>query len=152
MTPLPMQVDARAFAGDAPLSRPKLGFLGVGWIGRHRMQAIAESGVADVAGLCDQSHTVAIDAARSASLGEHAVVESFEALLESRPDGIVIATPSAMHADQTIAALERGIAVFCQKPLARTAAETARVVSAARANDRLLGVDFSYRFTRGMQA
>ncbi len=43
------------------------------------------------------------------------------------------------------------IAVFCQKPLARTAAENARIVAAARSADRLLGVDFSYRHTQAMQ-
>src|SRR5690606_772649 len=66
-------------------------------------------------------------------------------------DGVVIATPSALHAEQAEAALERGLAVFCQKPLGRTAAEARRVVAAARAADRLLAVDLSYRFTAGMQ-
>src|SRR5207237_4413923 len=72
---------------------------------------------------------------------------SFDDLLDGDADAIVIATPSAMHAEQAIAALERGKAVFCQKPLGRNADETRRVVDAARANDRLLGVDLSYRFT-----
>jgi predicted dehydrogenase len=152
VTTSPMHVDMRRSEIAVPTLRPKLGFLGVGWIGRHRMQAIVESGVAEVVGLCDPSANVAMDAARSVDLGAHTVVASFEALLDSRPDGIVIATPSAMHADQAIAALERGIAVFCQKPLARTAEETERVVRAARASGRLLGVDLSYRFTRGMLA
>jgi predicted dehydrogenase len=40
--------------------------------------------------------------------------------------------------------------VFCQKPLARTAAEARRVVDAARAADRLLGVDLSYRHVAGV--
>jgi predicted dehydrogenase len=66
-------------------------------------------------------------------------------------DGIVIATPSAMHAEQSIEALERGVAVFCQKPLGRTAAEVGAVVEAARKADRLLAVDLSYRFTDGMR-
>jgi predicted dehydrogenase len=48
-------------------------------------------------------------------------------------------------------ALERGIAVFCQKPLGRTAAETRRVVDAARDSDCLLGVDLSYRFISSMK-
>jgi predicted dehydrogenase len=64
---------------------------------------------------------------------------------------VVIATPSALHAEQAIAALEAGAAVFCQKPLGRTAAEAQAVVEAARAADRLLGVDLSYRFTEGMR-
>ena len=57
----------------------------------------------------------------------------------------MIATPSALHAEQAIAALERGLPVFCQKPLGITAAETRAVVAAARRADRLLGVDFCYR-------
>jgi predicted dehydrogenase len=48
-------------------------------------------------------------------------------------------------------ALERGVAVFCQKPLGRTAAETRAAVAAARTADRLLAVDLSYRFTEGMR-
>jgi predicted dehydrogenase len=58
---------------------------------------------------------------------------------------------SVLHADQCVAALDRGLAVFCQNPLARTAAETMRVVERARARDRLLGVDLSYRHTVAMQ-
>jgi predicted dehydrogenase len=78
------------------------------------------------------------------------LVDSLDSLLETDLDGVVIATPSALHADQASAALERGLAVFCQKPLARTAAETQRVVAAARRANRLLGVDLSYRFVRGI--
>jgi predicted dehydrogenase len=75
---------------------------------------------------------------------------SFEELLESRIDGLVIATPSALHAEQAAAALERGIAVFCQKPLGRNREETYRVVKAARQADKLLAVDLSYRFISGV--
>ncbi|MFP2925966.1 Gfo/Idh/MocA family protein [Pyxidicoccus sp. 3LG] len=74
-----------------------------------------------------------------------------DALLDMGLDGLVIATPSAFHAEQSIRALERGLAVFCQKPLGRSAEETKRVVDAARAADRLLGVDLSYRYTTGMR-
>jgi predicted dehydrogenase len=51
-----------------------------------------------------------------------------------------------------VKALERGPAVFCQKPLGRTAAEARRVVDAARAADRLLAVDLSYRHVVGVAA
>ncbi|MCX9146072.1 Gfo/Idh/MocA family oxidoreductase [Erythrobacter sp. WG] len=57
------------------------------------------------------------------------------------------ATPSALHAEQAIAALERGLAVFCQKPLGRSSAEVRAVIAAAEAAHRLLAVDFSYRHT-----
>jgi predicted dehydrogenase len=130
-------------------TKPRLGFLGVGWIGRHRMGAIAESGAAEIAAMADASETALESAREFAPKCE--VASSLEELLDAELDGIVIATPSAMHAAQTIEALEHGVAVFCQKPLARTASETQRVIEAARTADRLLGVDLSYRFTEGMQ-
>ena len=132
---------------------PRLGFLGVGWIGRHRMECIARAGDAVVAAVADPSID-AVDAATTAlrDVGHQPErLSSLEELLEAEIDGLVIASPSALHAEQAIAALERGVAVFCQKPLARTAEETRRVVDAARAADRLLGVDLSYRFTEGMR-
>jgi predicted dehydrogenase len=74
----------------------------------------------------------------------------FEDILDAGLDGIVIATPSAMHAEQALQALERKLAVFCQKPLGRNASEVQRIVAAARAADRLLAIDLSYRHTRPM--
>lgn len=131
------------------MTKPRLGFIGVGWIGRHRMEAIAQSGVAEVACVADASRDTA-EAAGEPYPG-CAYAASLEELLGQDLDGVVIATPSALHADQAIAALERGLSVFCQKPLGRTAREAQRVVDAARAADRLLGVDLSYRFTTGMR-
>ena len=121
---------------SAVATRPRLGFLGVGWIGRARMEAVA--GDAEVAAVADPAVPEALD--------------SLDELLELPLDGVVIATPSALHAEQAVAALDAGLAVFCQKPLGRTADEAARVVDAARSADRLLAVDLSYRFTRAAQA
>lgn len=127
---------------------PRLGFLGVGWIGRHRLGAIVDAGAAEAAVVADAAPEAARSAA--AALPGCAVEGSLDALLGHDLDGVVIATPSALHADQAVRALERGVAVFCQKPLGRTAAEVRRVVEAARAADRLLGVDLSYRHVAGM--
>ncbi|ABS27414.1 Gfo/Idh/MocA family protein [Anaeromyxobacter sp. Fw109-5] len=132
----------------AAATRPRLGFLGVGWIGRHRMEAVAKSGAAEVAAVADPVGDAAREAAQSAP--GCAVAASLDELLALPLDGIVIATPSALHVEQAVRALERGLAVFCQKPLGRTAAEARRAVDAARAADRLLAVDLSYRHVRGV--
>jgi predicted dehydrogenase len=131
------------------MTRPRVGFLGVGWIGRHRLQGILETGAVEVAAIADPSPEMAQEAGRLAPDAQ--LVSTLDAILDLEVDGVVIATPSAMHADQSIRALERGAAVFCQKPLGRTAAEVRAVVDAARTADRLLCVDLSYRFTDGMQ-
>ena len=129
--------------------RSRLGFLGVGWIGRSRMKAVLDAGVAEVTAIADPSAQMLSEAHDWAP--EAQVAATLDDLLTMDLDGIVIATPSAMHAEQSIRALEQGFAVFCQKPLGRTQAEVRSVVDAARRADRLLGVDLSYRFTEGMR-
>lgn len=128
---------------------PRLGFLGLGWIGLHRMQALLDDDACRVVAVADPSadgRARARDAAPGA-----AAVSTLDELLQHELDGVVIATPSALHAQQALAALERGLAVFCQKPLARTAAENQAVIAAARKADRLLGCDLSYRHTDAMR-
>ena len=129
-------------------SRPRVGFLGVGWIGRHRMEAMVRTGAIEAAAIADPSPECAAEAQKLAP--EAKLAATLDDLLDQRLDGIVIATPSAMHAEQSIRALEAGAAVFCQKPLGRSAVEARAVVDAARTADRLLAVDLSYRFTEGM--
>lgn len=138
-------------AASAALSRrPRLGFLGIGWIGRHRLAAIRASGTAEVAIVADTSDEAvaqALEVAPEARAGQ-----SLDDMLSAGVDGVVIATPSALHAPQSIAALRSGAAVFCQKPLGRTPHEIEAVIAAARRADRLLGVDLCYRRTRAMAA
>ena len=136
-------------AKPAAAARPRLGFLGVGWIGRHRMEAMLATGAVDAAAVADPSSAMVAEAVKLAPDCE--VAADLDALLDAGLDGLVIATPSALHAEQSIRALQAGVAVFCQKPLGRTAAEVRAVVDAARAADRLLGVDLSYRHTAGMR-
>lgn len=127
----------------------RLGFLGVGWIGRHRMQALLDAGAEAVA-IVDPAFDNLAEARRLAPGAE--VMPDLGAMLEQRLDGLVIATPSALHAEQATEALERGVPVFCQKPLGRNAAEVEAVLAAARKADRRLGIDLSYRHTAAVTA
>jgi predicted dehydrogenase len=138
-----------------PATLPRLGFAGVGWIGLNRLEAVAHANVGEIVCITDPSSDCAaraITALEATARAKPAVrlAGSFDELLEENLDGVVIATPSGLHARQTIAALERGHAVFCQKPLARTGPETAHAIAAARRQDRLLGVDFCYRTVAGV--
>jgi predicted dehydrogenase len=120
------------------MTRLRLGFLGAGWIGRDRLEAIGASGLADIAGIADPALPDALD--------------SLDELLELELDGLVIATPSALHAEQAVAALDLGLPVFVQKPVGRTADEVRAVVDAARRRDLLLGVDLAYREAEAFRA
>lgn len=131
------------------MSAPRVGFLGAGWIGSARLQALRESGLVEIAGVCD-SDPAALAKAIAASPGTLGF-DCYADLLARDLDGVVIATPSGLHAAQCVAAFERGAAVFCQKPLAPTLLETRAVLDAARAADRLLAVDFCYRETAALR-
>ena len=128
--------------------KPRIGLLGVGWIGRNRLDSLVQADVAEVVAISDPS--AEMTTAASALAPRAAVVPTVDAVLELGVDGVMIATPSAQHAAQAIHALNHGVAVFCQKPLGRSAAETRAVIDAARAANVLLAVDLSYRFTEGM--
>lgn len=131
-------------------TKPKLGFAGVGWIGKSRLMAIKEHQSAEINAVVDPDAS-AIEALEQEIAGLHNY-GSFEAMLEEDLNGIVIATPSALHAKQALKSLKKGRAVFCQKPLGRNKKETAEVVQAARKEDLLLWVDFSYRHTEAAKA
>jgi predicted dehydrogenase len=124
---------------------PQLGFLGVGWIGRNRMESLIETGAATAAAIADPDPE--LRAAAAAAAPDAALAADLNGLLEHDLDGVVIATPSALHAEQAVRAVAAGLPVFCQKPLGRDAAEAAAVVAAAERADRLLAVDLSYRCT-----
>lgn len=132
------------------MTRKRVGFLGTGWIGRHRMEAMIATGAIDAVAIVDPSEECRAEAKKLAP--EAAILGSLEEMPFDTLHGVVVATPSAFHAEQSISALERGAAVFCQKPLGRSAEETRAVVEAARRADRLLGVDFSYRHTAATEA
>ena len=119
--------------------RPRIGCAGMGWIGENRLRAVADSGLGDIVAIADPD-PARRDAA-AASVGATERRATLDELLELDLDGVMIASPSALHADQAVAALSRGVAVFCQKPLARTATEASRMVLAAAVADCLLGQD-----------
>lgn len=129
--------------------KPRLGFVGLGWIGRNRLESIVQADVAEIAAVHDVQPGCA---AEGLKLSPPATLfSSFDELLRDDLDGVVIATPNRFHAEQAVAALQQGIAVFCQKPLGRNAFETRRIVETAREADCLLGVDLSYGAIPAMQ-
>jgi predicted dehydrogenase len=79
---------------------------------------------------------------------EHGVergVGSYEAVLEDPSvEAVYVPLPNGLHAEWTIAAIEAGKAVFCEKPMCATPAETARVLAAA--DGKLLWEAFVFPF------
>lgn len=64
-------------------------------------------------------------------------------------DVVSVCTPNAYHAECTIAALEAGCHVLCEKPMATTLREADRMIETARRARRTLMIGFTHRLYRG---
>jgi predicted dehydrogenase len=82
-----------------------------------------------------------------------AAYESVELLVdETGPDVLAIVAPDDVHPPATGHALERGVAVFCEKPLANDAATAFALADRERSSGAAATVGFSFRFSPALQA
>jgi predicted dehydrogenase len=121
-----------------------VGVIGVGWAGRQHLaayHALPGARVVAIAGLEEPARAVL-----AARYEAERHVADWEELLEvDGLDAVSIAVPTFMHAPIAITALQRGMHVLCEKPIARTASEARSMVAAARTADRVLDVAFNHR-------
>ena len=75
---------------------------------------------------------------------------SYERMLDAAaPQAVVVATPNDVHSPMAMAALRRGMAVLCEKPLGVDVAQAREMADAARAAGVPTAVNFTYRSTNG---
>src|SRR5688572_13218922 len=69
-------------------------------------------------------------------LGVRNLYHDYHVMLEKHPElhAVIISTPNELHAAPTIAAVERGLHILLEKPMARTVAECEQMLSAAKAS------------------
>jgi predicted dehydrogenase len=110
------------------MSAPKIAVLGAGLIGRRHAGHIARSPDATLGAIVDPS-PAAQDLARQLATEWF---PDFPAMIaRMRPDGLIVATPNSLHVEHGIAAIEAGIPVLVEKPLADTLEGAERLVRAA---------------------
>ncbi len=114
---------------------------GLGNMGRSHALAHHHHPDAQIVGLVNRSPVDLPDALQSYPL----FTDYAEALAQTQPDLVVVATYSDSHADYAIAAMEAGAHVFVEKPLATSVADARRVVAAAERLNRKLGVGYILR-------
>ena len=125
----------------------KIGIAGLGRLGkRHAEQIALRTRGAELVSACSPV-AAELGWARE-SLGVQTLHEDFAAFVrDPQLDAVVLVTPTSLHADQTIAALEAGKHVFVEKPLALNVEDCERVERvAARRPDLVAMVGFVRRF------
>ena len=108
------------------MTGPSIAVFGAGLVGaRHVVQAAEQ---ANLAAVVDPSPAAA---ALAAKYGAPHFDDPMACLDAMQPDGVVIATPNALHADHALPCLARGIPVLIEKPIADTLANADRIVEAS---------------------
>ncbi len=90
------------------------------------------------------------EAAGAAGLGQVQDFAELGAMLASvRPDMVLIGTPPSLHREQTVAALEAGAWVLCEKPLCLSLAEYDAIAAAEKSSGAYASVVFQHRYGSG---
>lgn len=127
----------------------KAAVVGLGWWGTHIVASLATSQSIRVTHGVEVSPDRVGDFARAHGLR---LTSSFDAVLEdSAVDAVVVATPHSLHEAQVLQAVAAGKQVFCEKPLALTAAGAQRILDACDKASIVLGIGHERRFEPAME-
>ncbi|MEK3725061.1 Gfo/Idh/MocA family protein [Paenibacillus sp. FSL H8-0034] len=126
----------------------KVGIIGCGGIanGKH-LPSLSKLGTVELVAFCDIVVEKAHKAAKQYGVAGAKVYEDYTELLKDGSiDVIHVCTPNDSHAEISIAALESGKHVMCEKPMAKTAADARRMVEVAKRTGKKLTVGYNNRF------
>ena len=101
----------------------RIGVIGIGWYaGATLIPSLRETGRAEIVAIARRNPDRLAQA--QAELQIPAVFTDWREMLDkTKLDAVVVSTPPNTHAEPTVAALERGLHVFVEKPIALTAAD-----------------------------
>jgi predicted dehydrogenase len=120
----------------------RIGLIGAGAIARRHDDVLERREGVSVAAICDT------DAARASALADRTGATPFmdwAEMLGTELDAVFVCTPPGVHAPPAIAAFQRGLAVYLEKPLARDAGDGAAIVEAWRRTGAVCGVGYQWR-------
>lgn len=126
----------------------KLGVIGVGSLGFHHARILSTMPGIAMEGVHDANAARRAEVAAQLGVREHA---SLEALLDA-VDAVVIAVPTVAHEVVALAAIERGVHILVEKPIAPTLSAADRIVDAADAANVLVMIGHVERFNAALRA
>ncbi|MHB0859380.1 MAG: Gfo/Idh/MocA family protein [Anaerolineae bacterium] len=130
----------------------RIGIIGAGGIARHaHMPGYRAQKDVKVVAVSDVAPGRAAEFAQEFDIPK--AYDSFEEMLrQEKLDGVSVCTPNFAHRDPAVAALNAGVNVLCEKPIAMNHAEGCEMVEAARRNGKILQIGLHWRFTSEAQA
>ncbi len=150
----------RTLAAESPATNPgrkvRLGLIGCGGYGLTNLRAAFKAGGVEVVALCDvdTEHLARVAAEVEKLQGAKPKTYRLHEELLAAPglEAVIIATPPQWHALQLVAAVGRGLDVYCEKPLSFEVREGRAMVEAAARSGRIVQVGFQRRQSPAFQA
>lgn len=130
--------------------KPRIGFIGAGWWATtNHMPVLAARDDVEMTAVC----RIGADELQQVKqrFGFEYATENYQDLLGLDLDAVVVSTPHSLHHEHAFAALERGLHVMCEKPLATTAADARELVEAADRNGVQLLVPYGWHYAPFIQ-
>ncbi|MDB5928331.1 MAG: oxidoreductase-like protein [Polaromonas sp.] len=107
------------------MTKSRIAVAGAGYIGQAHIGAALASPSCELSAIVDPSPAAA-GLASKAGVPLYASID--ELLARERPDGLILATPNALHVPQALQCIEAGLPILLEKPIATTVAEGQRLV------------------------
>lgn len=119
----------------------RVGVIGAGWIAAQHVAALGRLDGVELVAVCD------LDEARARELaGQAATYTDWRQLIaRASPDALFVCTPPLAHREVAVAALEQGIHVYLEKPIARGLEDARAIVDAAAKSDAVCAVGYQWR-------
>ena len=126
----------------------KVAIVGCGGIanGKH-LPALSKIAAVELVAFCDILEEKAVEAAAKYGVEGARVYTDYQEMFgKESPDVVHVLTPNDSHAPVTIAALESGAHVMCEKPMAKTAAAARQMLEASKRTGKKLTIGYNSRF------
>jgi myo-inositol 2-dehydrogenase / D-chiro-inositol 1-dehydrogenase len=120
----------------------RAGIIGAGWIGQQHARTLAGRADIAVAAVCDLDQERAAAVAAGSGAG---VFADWQAMLETAAlDAVWVCTPPRAHAGPAIMALDRGLPLYLEKPIARSVDDARAIVAAAARTGTVCAVGYQW--------
>lgn len=122
----------------------KAALIGIGGMGSCHFDCYKNIKNLEIIAVCDVREDMAKDKVDNENI--HIYSSYDELLANEQPDYVDICTPSYMHREMSIKALEKGINVLCEKPMSLSSEDTAKIIEAANKSGKLFMTAHVVRF------
>lgn len=132
------------------MEKVKIGVIGCGSIAQHRhLPEYKMNEQVELVAVCD------INTERANSVAQQYGVKAYtnyeELLASGTVEAVSVCTPNYLHAPISVAALNRGVHVLCEKPMATSEEEAKAMIEAAKTNGKKLMIGHNQRFVASHQ-